>query len=41
MTCRILIVEDDYWAARHLATEVRDRGATVLGPTGRSPWPSR
>ncbi len=37
MTCRILIVEDDYWAALHLATEVRDRGATVLGPTGSIP----
>lgn len=37
MTCRILIVEDDYWAALHLATAVRDRGATVLGPTGSIP----
>jgi len=32
MAYRILIVEDEFWIARHLATEVRERGAIVLGP---------
>lgn len=37
MTYRILIVEDEYWTARHLATEVRERGAIVLGPISSIP----
>ena len=37
MTCRILIVEDEYWTARHLAMELQDRGVIVLGPTGSIP----
>ena len=30
--CRILLVEDEYLLADELATELTDRGATVLGP---------
>ena len=29
---RIMIVEDEYWTAMHLANEVRDRRGVVLGP---------
>lgn len=37
MAYRILIVEDEYWTARQLAMEVRDRGAVVLGPISSIP----
>ena len=37
MAYRILIVEDEFWTARHLAIEARDRGAVVLGPIGSMP----
>ena len=37
MGCRILIVEDEFWTATHLAMEARDRGAIVLGPIGSVP----
>jgi DNA-binding NtrC family response regulator len=30
--CHILLVEDEYLLADELATELADRGATVLGP---------
>ncbi|TJZ92030.1 response regulator [Paracoccus gahaiensis] len=32
MMYRIMIVEDEYWTAMHLANEARDRRAIVLGP---------
>ncbi|MFN4062191.1 MAG: hypothetical protein ACK4IA_15755 [Paracoccus hibiscisoli] len=37
MPHRILIVEDEFWTARHLAMEARDRGAIVLGPISSIP----
>ena len=37
MPYRILIVEDEYWTARHLAMEARDRGVAVMGPIGSIP----
>lgn len=33
MPYTIMIVEDEYWTAKELAAEVRDRGAVVGGPT--------
>lgn len=32
--CRILVVEDEYYLADELRTELEDRGAVVLGPVG-------
>lgn len=32
MTCRIMIVEDEYWTAMDMATEVEERGGAVTGP---------
>lgn len=32
MTCRIMIVEDEYWTAMDMATAVEDHGGTVTGP---------
>ncbi|MBM3605728.1 MAG: response regulator [Alphaproteobacteria bacterium] len=37
MVYRIMIVEDEYWTAMHLAMEVRDRGAVVVGPISSVP----
>lgn len=37
MAYRILIVEDEFWTARHLAMEADDRGAIVLGPMSSIP----
>jgi DNA-binding response OmpR family regulator len=30
--CNVLVVEDDYFVAKEVATILRDHGATVLGP---------
>jgi DNA-binding NtrC family response regulator len=32
--CRILVVEDEYYLADEMATELGDAGAVVLGPVG-------
>lgn len=32
MCYRIMIVEDEYWTAIDMATQVRERGASVSGP---------
>ncbi len=32
--CRILVVEDEYYLADELRTELETRGALVLGPVG-------
>ena len=32
MAYQIMIVEDEYWTAIDMATEVADRGGTVIGP---------
>lgn len=37
MAYRILIVEDEFWTARYLAMEARDRGAVVMGPISSIP----
>ncbi len=34
MGYRIMIVEDEYWTAMDMATQVRARGASVSGPLG-------
>ncbi|MBM3606320.1 MAG: response regulator [Alphaproteobacteria bacterium] len=34
MAYRIMIVEDEYWNAMEMATEVEDRGGIVTGPLG-------
>ncbi|MFC0202443.1 response regulator [Paracoccus rhizosphaerae] len=37
MSYLIMIVEDEYWTARDLAAEARDRGVAVAGPTSSIP----
>ncbi|MEE2859662.1 MAG: response regulator [Pseudomonadota bacterium] len=37
MSYLIMIVEDEYWTARDLAAEARDRGIIVAGPTSSIP----
>lgn len=33
MALRIMIVEDEYWTAMDMATQVEDRGGAVTGPS--------